>query len=294
MRKILVGTDFSHASDRAVSIAVRLARRTHAALRIVHIVPPKRRLTGLWRADRATVSAAYQRANAALKRLAETQDPSRQIELSTGLVSGAASVEVARAARGFGADLLVVGALGEHEVRQQQLTLGGTALKLLSTTPVPLLLVRKVSERPGSVLAGVDLSPISTDVLAWARVMAEGEAVTLFHAYDVPFTVRLEAYGVSKESIDLYSDEEQSRRERELNSLIALPGGAGSVRSIVERGDPIDGLFRHIEELEPSLIALGKHEKRRSLRTPRTGSVSRHVAMFAPTNVLIVTTHSGA
>jgi nucleotide-binding universal stress UspA family protein len=86
---------------------------------------------------------------------------------------------------------------------------------------------------------------------------------------------------------------EKSRCDRELNSLIALANDAGAVRGVVERGDPIDRLFSHIEELKPSLIVLGKHEKRRSKQTRRTGSVSRHVAMFAPTNVLIVTAGSG-
>jgi nucleotide-binding universal stress UspA family protein len=122
---------------------------------------------------------------------------------------------------------------------------------------------------------------------------AEGEAVTILHTYDAPFAARLEAYGVSSESISLYSDVEKSRCERELDSLIALANGTAAVRGVVERGDAIDRLFQHIEELKPSLTILGKHERRRSRQASRTGSVSRHAAMFAPTNVLIVTAGSG-
>lgn len=293
MRKILVGTDFSRASDRAVHAAVSLARRANAALRVVHVVPPRRQLTGLWRTDPTTVVAAHQHARAALIRVAETVDPDRQIAMSTGLVSGRASAEIAREAREFGADLLVIGALGEHEVRLNQVALGGTAVKLLSMTPLPLLLVRAFSPPPRAVLAAVDLSPLSSDVLAWARAMAaDGEGVTVFHGYEVPFAARLDAYGIARESIDLYSDEEQSRREHELHSLMEPMNGTGVWQGIVKRGEAIDRLFEHIRELKPDLIVLGKHGQRRRKRADRTGSVSRHVAMFAPTNVLVVTARS--
>jgi universal stress protein E len=290
MKRILVGTDFSPAGERAVQVAAAWARRFGAAVRVLHVVPPKRWLIGVWRTDHSTVSAAHRHAGAALKRVAEKLDPSRQLDLSTGLISGAASVTIARAARDFRADLLVVGARGEHEVRLGLPTLGGTALKLLSATSVPLLVVRTpAAEAPGSVLAAVDLSPVSKSVLTWAHASAGERGITVFHAYEAPFASRLNAYGIAKESIDLYSDEEQGQRERELDSLIAQVFKEGAVRRIVARGDPIDHLFEHIRHLEPGLIVLGKHSPRLGTRAARgAGSVSRHTALFAPTNVLIV------
>jgi universal stress protein E len=294
MKRILVGTDFSPASDRAAQVAAAWARRFGAALRVLHVVPPKRWLIGLWRTDLTIVAAAHRHAGAALKHVAETLDPSRQIDLSTGLVSGAASVEIARAAQDFRADLVVVGARGEHEVRPGHLTLGGTALKLLSATSVPLLLVRTATtEAPGCVLAAVDLSPVSKHVLTWAHTSGGERSMTVFHAYEAPFASRLNAYGIANESIDLYSDEEQKRRERELDSLIAQVFKQGAVRRIVARGDPIDHLFEHVRHLEPGLIVLGKHSRRPGTRAARgAGSVSRHMALFASTNVLIVPTIS--
>ena len=219
-------------------------------------------------------------------------DPSRQIDLSTGLVSGAASVEIAQAARDFRADLLVAGARGAHEIRPGDLTLGGTALKLLSTTSLPLLLVRAARdvEAPGSVLAAVDLSAVSKQVLSWARAsVVEGGRIAVFHAYEAPFTSRLNAYGLAKESIDLYSEGEQKRREHELDALIAQVFKDATVERIIDRGDAIEHLLEHVRHLEPGLIVLAKHSRHRGTRpAQRSGSVSRHVALFAPTNVLIV------
>jgi nucleotide-binding universal stress UspA family protein len=289
MERILVGTDFSVASARAVQVAAAWARRTAAALRVVHVVPPKRSLIGLWAVDLTTVSAVHHRAGAALKRLAEGLDPARQIEISTGLVAGAASMQIARAARDFRADLLVMGARGEQEVGLRELTLGGTAIKLLSTTSVPLLLVRTAAaEAPAWVLAAVDFSPVSKSVLTWARrcIVANGR-IDVFHAYEAPFAARLDAYGISRESIDLYSDEEQKQRERELDSLIAATGGDVTVRPIVERGVSFARLIERIRQLDPDLVVVGKHASRRR-PADWAGSVSRHTAFFSPSSVLIV------
>src|SRR5262249_52317975 len=133
------------------------------------------------------------------KRLAETLVSTGQTELSTGLVSGAASVEIARAAREFHADLLIIGAQGEHENERGQPGLGGTSLKLLGTASIPLRLVRTAgTQSPRTVLAAVDLSPVSKDVLKWARASTgDGGRVFVFHGYEAPFAARLSAYGIA-------------------------------------------------------------------------------------------------
>lgn len=290
MQKILVATDFSPAGGRAVQVAARLARQARAALRVVHVVPSRRRLAQFWRVDVATAITAHQRAHAALRRVADSIVPSSRIEISTGLVSGAASVQIARAARDYGADLLVIGAIGEHEERTRGLSVGDTAIKLMNTTPVPLLLVRTIDTAADLVLAAVDLSPASRDVVSWARMLAAGdERVAVLHVYEAPFAARLEAYGVATESVYLYSDDEQDRRGSELDSLIAPTDGYARVRRSVERGDAIDRIFNFIEVNKPTLIVLGKHGKRTGRRGGRGGSVSRHVAMFSSVNTLLVT-----
>jgi nucleotide-binding universal stress UspA family protein len=289
MKRILVGTDLSPAGNRAVQVAVSMAHRTGAALRIVHVAPPKRWLTGLWRVDFRTLSAVHRHAAEAVKHLAEALDANRQIDLSTGVISGAASAQLVRAALEFDADLLVVGARGEHEVRTTDITLGGTATRLLSTTPVPLFIARSIVQHPSPVLAAVDLSPLSKDVLTWARAnTGEGEVLTVFHAYDVPFASRLEAYGIAKETIDLYSNEDLKEREEAIHALLGEIGGTRGERVIVRRGDAIDSLFACIQEVNPGLIVVGQHTRRGRSGAKRSGSVARHVAFFAAANVLVV------
>jgi nucleotide-binding universal stress UspA family protein len=332
MKRILVGTDFSVEADKAMQTAAGWAHATGAALRVVHVVPPRRWLVGAWQTSSRTVSAIQSRAMAALKERADALDPERRLELSTGVVSGAASVELMRSARDFEADLLVAGARGEHEVGSRHAALGGSAMKLLAAAPLPLLLVRTAShELPATVLAGVDLSPVSRAVLAAAsESLRPGGVLIVFHAYEAPFADRLDAYGISGSAIDVYIEGEQQRHVRELETLVASLGSteesaekaaedepesepadaaSGTERAglpqrspqprtpapgnihaqvIVARGNPIDPLFRQIEQRSPELVVLGRGRAatRPSARAP--GSVSRHVALFAPGNVLVV------
>lgn len=291
MKRILVGTDFSPAGRRALYTAAAWARDHGASLRIVHVVPSESSLASLWRTDHQMATTIQRQASAKLKKLADTLDARRQLEISTGIHSGAASVELLRTARDFQADLLVVGTRGEREVRGRQPMLGDTSLKLVSRSRVPLLLVRNEGMRaPASVVAAIALSSLARDVLTAAHEsLASGGQLRVFHAYESPFAARLAAYDLTERTNELYSEAEEQRRRDEIEALIASIEPNGGIAVTIERGDPIDLLLTQLEQLQPELLVLGKHGSRAG-RKPADwlGSVSRYMAHFAPTNVLIV------
>lgn len=292
LRKLLVGTDFSPPANRAVHAAAAWARREKAALRIVHVAPPRRWLAGAWGTRRAVVDAVHRHASEALRKLADAVDPARELEISTGLLVGAASAALRHAAEDFHPDVLVAGARGEHASGAREVSLGATALKLLATSPVPLMLVRRgANAAPASVLAAVDLSVHSAEVLAWAaRCVAPDGRLYAFHAWEAPFASRLEAYGLARDAIGIYGQDEQRRRETELATFTAQ-AGERLTQSLVAQGDPVARLFERLQDLEPELLVVGRHDPRRRRRRrsePYTGSVSRHAALFAPCDVLIV------
>jgi nucleotide-binding universal stress UspA family protein len=272
-----------------VVTAAAWARRQKAALRIVHSAPPRRQLAGFWRAEAKVADAAYRRAGDALRQLAVSVDPTRELEISTGLLTGKASKELVRAAAEFRCDLLVAGAHGEHDALTRQVSIGSTASKLLSATEVPLLLVRRGSSGDSNVvIAAVDLTEVSAAVLRWASVGAAGAPLHVLHAYNVPFAERLEAYGLVEAAIDVYAQDEHERRDNALTMLIEA-SGAGNVHRHVERGDAATLLFAQIRRLNATLVVLGKHAPR-VRRAPSTtyGSVCRYAAVFSPTDVLVV------
>jgi nucleotide-binding universal stress UspA family protein len=289
IERILVATDFSQAGQRAVEVAAEWARQTHAQLRIVHVTPPKGWLRGAWGLKRLEADAIERHAANALQQAAQSADPQRALELSTGVLSGAAARSIVGAARDYRANLLVVGARGERDDDGAQV-LGGTSTKLLASAETPLLLVRRTRKDPVlGVVAALDLSPRSRVVLEWADLAAAERHLFAYHAYDVPFAERLEAYGLPSSAIDVYSRQAQSQCETELAALVASIGRTGITSCVVERGEPAGLLRRHIESVRPSLVVLGQHVRgKRSSAVSKVGSVCRSIAGSVAADVLVV------
>jgi universal stress protein E len=289
IKRILAATDFSPAGQRAVDTAAHWARRARSQLRIIHVTPPKRWLGGVWGLDSTTSDTIEWHAANALKGVAKLADPDRTIELSTGVVPGAAARSIARAARDYQADLIVVGARGEREAAGER-ELGGTSAKLLATAPAPLMLVRRA--RTGlatGVLAAVDLSPRSRAVLEWADFAAAESHLYAYHVFEIPFAARLETYGLAASAIDVYSKQAQTHHEADLGALVASISRGGVTTQLVERGDPGLLLGRYVESVLPSLVVVGKHVKvARSSPASSVGSVCRHVANSVAADVLVV------
>ena len=135
----------------------------------------------------------------------------------------------------------------------------------------------------------MDLGELSVSVLRWAAWHAAGNPLHVLHAYEVPFASRLETYGFSTGTLDVYTEAEHDRLDRTLKALIAEAGCDPDVERIIERGDATSRLFTQAQRLKPALIVVGKHGtgKRRVANT-KFGSVCRYAAFFSPTDVLIV------
>lgn len=289
IRRVLAATDFSQPGQRAVDVAAQWARHAGAQLRIIHVTPPKRWLDGLWGLDSQAGDTIEAHAAHALKEVAERADPQRTIELATGVLCGTAARSIARAARDYDADLIVVGARGERDATGER-ALGGTSAKLLATAPAPLLLVRRPRKDPVmGVVAALDLSARSRAVLEWADQAAAERPLYAYHVYDMPFTARLEAYGLAASAIDVYSKQAHAKREAEVVALVASVARSGVTQYVIERGDPGVLLGRYVESVRPSLVVVGKHVKTtRSAPASSVGSVCRYVASSVSADVLVV------
>ncbi len=297
IHKILAATDFSPAGDRAVAEAARIARQECAALRVIHVAPPKSVLGQSWGIPEARTRGIYRQATEALQAVAAHVDPSHETSVSTGLRLGRAGRKVLEAAHEFAADLLVIGARGEHDSPEQRHALGGTASRIAHATTIPLLLVRRP---PGDAakpiaLAAVDLGAQSRAIVQWAIKLARGGVAHVFHAYEPPFTRRLLAYGLAHETIAVYSQDEQTRRANELAALCAFCPLETTVQPTLERGEAAAAVLQHAERIHASVIIIGKCDAASTgPRASTYGSVCRSIASFATANVLIVPRKPGA
>lgn len=144
-KHILLATDGSAASEHAANMAVELARTHQATLTVVFVVDPYPYM-GIGEANPlgfdAYMSAAQAQAAAAHSHVADLCNQggapvamqARMLE-NVGAASG-----IVQTAKTEGADLIMVGSHGRSGIAR--LMLGSVAGRVVSESPVPVLVVR--------------------------------------------------------------------------------------------------------------------------------------------------------
>src|SRR5436190_1624958 len=143
MRRILFATDFSKASHKAFTTAVKTAKRGHATLSIVHALAPYLPITAdqyiqpdMWELidkDSRRWATRHLNALAAKAKMAG-------VRAQTFLVDGIPAKEIQRFAKKQHADLLVIGTHGRTGFAK--LFLGSVASQIVATSTCPVMTVR--------------------------------------------------------------------------------------------------------------------------------------------------------
>lgn len=141
-RQILVAVDFSEVSARALRVAVRLARKLGANLKVVHAVPLQAASMPMEGGAVYIEDLHARQVEEARGRLAEFVEEHG----GSGIASdycvrpGDPASEISRAAEELGADLIVVGTHGRTGL--SHLLMGSVAENVLQEAAVPVLCVR--------------------------------------------------------------------------------------------------------------------------------------------------------
>ena len=136
--RILVPTDFSRQSDRAIHYAHDLAEQLGASLHLLHVVNRPLLAEGL--ADGAFISEKFE---SDMVKHAEAQMHKQEPgTASTDVVFGYAAKAIVEHAARLGADLIVMGSHGRTGM--VHLMLGSVAEAVVRTSPCPVLTVRQL------------------------------------------------------------------------------------------------------------------------------------------------------
>jgi universal stress protein A len=143
LQRILVPTDFSRESAKAMRYAVSLARQFDASITLVHVVEPSYGPADIGNAPfnrRATEKQRLSRAKEKLGVLGHRiLGPCRIVE--TAVRNGLAFFEITEAAKALNADLIIIGTHGYSGVTRA--IMGSTAEKVVRHAPCPVLVVRR-------------------------------------------------------------------------------------------------------------------------------------------------------
>src|SRR4051794_14479544 len=193
---ILVPLDGSTFGEQALPYAVSVARKANAALRLVHVVPPRH--TPGARAD----------AEKYLKAHAECLATARGPRVSTEVLEGPIDERLCESARTAPCDLVILTSPGRGALAR--FWLGSVTDKLVRSAPCPVLTVRS-REKPADpdgvrrVLVPLDGTPFGVDVLPTAMRVADlfmAEVLLLRVVEPVPLAA-LDATGFSPVVVDM-------------------------------------------------------------------------------------------
>ena len=279
MKSILMATDLSARSDRALERAVEIARQRGAELLVVHVIDD----------DLAQPLAAAQQtaARQAIQAHIDSLDTKDGPDIKAETNLGRPYVDILEMSEKTDAELIVLGTHREDTFKD--MFRGTTAERVVRAGAVPVLLVKDRTDGPyRRVMVGIDFSVYSRRALACAiELVPEGE-FHLVHAYDVPFKGFLYGQDSRKE----VSEEHRAGFEKLINEematfLTTLEGEPPRFERIMQEGTVRDVLHQQIRSLSPDLLVIGTHG-RTGVAHAILGSVAEDLLSEPPCDVLAV------
>lgn len=263
---VLVATDFSEASGRALSIAARLAAHHHARLSAVHVFQND------WR---------YEMLDHPPETELETVDAQRQLDASieklhlNGRVDsilikhGPVLPGVLSATTDCAADLLVMGTQGRGGV--PKVALGSVAEEMLRVAQCPVLTIGPRAQIESglefhTILFATDFGPGSTKALPRLIALSRTEKAKLVLLHMIPpmpaTATSLSAYGPGMAAADELQEWEETSRQRSLRQLrewtqSQLHPGDSEPDYIVGIDFLAEGILAAAHQRKADLIAMG-------------------------------------
>lgn len=263
--RIIVATDFSPASERAVERAVNLASEHGFPLRLLHSTGE-----GDWLArwsDRSHGVFSHELWHrAAASRLAGLRDRI--------VAAGVAGVEADCCSEPLGAclahqlendapGLLVIGSSGAGGARRA--LLGSTADRILRAGVMPVLLVRNpVRGAYGQVLLATDFSEPSRQAARLGLALSPSAIQYLLHASEIPPDRDLAFAHLSPDALASFREGAQLESARALEGFAAGMGAAArAVTRASREGPPSQVLEDFVNEAGIDLVVLGARPRAR-------------------------------
>lgn len=259
---VVAATDFSDSARAAFRTALDLATRSGAALRLLHVEHPSG-------GDFRRYTPGAETAIGATRIWAHDAAPATRLDAvsfeAVALDDDAPASAVLKYADKVGVDLLVVGTHGRRGLSRW--LLGSVSERIIRFSPCPVLAVpeENTGVRPGAqpVLAAIDFSSATPDVLAWAKRIATlydapldlvhivAEAMPMPHFY--PTLQRPPLRSI----LDIAPDLDQRACEEMERALASAPGPRVEARCHVRMGTPSKEVTALAREREAALIVMG-------------------------------------
>lgn len=289
VQRILAATDFSSSAESATRRAALLASAGGASLEVAHVIylPP---LAETWRklieGEGITEDRLRKVATERLDQVVADLAHRTGVTPGARVLEGKPSLTLTRWGKESGADLIVVGAHGEHLLLD--LFVGSTALRLLRLADQPVLLVKQTPpfeyER---ILIAADFSPASRSAANLVARLLPDAGLYLFHAYEAPFERQMYYAGTDDEAVDHYRRLGEAEARRQMDEFVLTLDEPARYARKVRHGYAPALINQYAAEMGADLLVLGSH-RQSELEATLLGSVAAHLVNESRGDLLLV------
>jgi nucleotide-binding universal stress UspA family protein len=285
--RILVATDFSTRSDRALRRGSLLARQAGAELVLVHVVDDDQ--------PRPLIDAEREQAASLLHDLVRTVRDTDGIDCQSRIVLGDAFQGIAGVAEELGVELLVVGPHRRQILRDT--FFGTTAERAIRTSRKPVLMANGVPTGPyRTTLLATDFSEASVSAAQAAKqlgLLASTDTIALHVLDPAEGGPVIRASTTAKEEEDRLAEAE-TRAMGDLDQFTRKLGIVAA-RRVIKPVEESTGMAinSYAKSVKADLIVVGTHG-RTGVEKWLLGSVAESVLSYADADVLAVPPPQGA
>ena len=297
---IVVATDFSSESLKALAYAAALLRQGEGTLHLVHVldIDYSFAVPTLLMTEPIVTAPEVGRANEAELKKLVTKIVGPQIEAHVHVKCGRAYDQICAVAREVAADLLVIATHGRTGLKH--LMLGSTAERVVQYAPCPVLVVRDDERDPfdpasatapvrlQKILVPVDFSECAKHGVHYAIALARrhGAKVVLLHCVQVqPMlpTERYEAFARTPSPGVI----ERAAKQQMRRFIRGLDAGDVAVETVMQIGRPAEQICNYAESQQMDVIVTSTHGLT-GFAHVLIGSTAEHVVRYARCPVLVV------
>jgi nucleotide-binding universal stress UspA family protein len=281
MKQLLVATDFSTRSDRAIRRASLLARDRGIPLHLLHVVDDDQ--------PRRILNAEQEAAFELLSELAQTIRNVDGVSCLPHVVLGDAFEGIIKAADDFAVDLIVIGPHRRNILKD--VFMGTTAERTIRESRRPVLMANAMPSRSyRHILVATDFSACAGDALRAVAALGfdKKAAITVAHVFDAVASALAARSSLLDDEFKAHLADAEAEAARELGTFLA-DAGFTPMRRELRRNESSIG--RTICEMargaEADLIVVGTHGRSGVARL-LLGSVAADVLQVATCDVLAV------
>jgi len=306
LRSILVPLDGSPFGEQALPLALGIARRAGATLKLLHVqvpfvaLPPE---AGVYLGP-PIEEEIERRQRAYLDGVARRIAVDSSVAVSTAILEGEVAPMVREHAAQEGIDLVVMSTHGRGPLAR--FWLGSVADELVRDLAIPLLLVRPHDEAadfrrdamPHHILLPLDGTAVAEQIIPTALELGKlmDADYTLFRVINpvMPTSYYMEGSGLAQMAETMLDEIEQIQTQLRQEAQTYLDGVAGRLREqalrvqtrVVVDAQPASAILKASAALGNGLIALETHG-RRGLERMFLGSVADKVVRGASLPILV-------